>query len=188
MAELKKITPDKILWLDLEMTGLNPKNDRILEFAAVVTDWQFNELESMQAGVGHDSSQIKKLLDNNTWFDDYPENKQAMLQMVSESQPEKIIEQSVLYLIDRHFDTYSPVLLAGNSIHMDRQFIRQWWPKVEERLHYRMLDVSAWKVVMIGRYGLEFPKKETHRALDDIYESIAELKMYLSKMELEPKK
>ena len=77
---------------------------------------------------------------------------------------------------------HEPALLAGNSIHMDRQFIRHWWPNVEKRLHYRMLDVSAWKVVMIGKYGIEYEKLEKHRALDDIRESIDELEFYLTKL------
>jgi oligoribonuclease len=84
--------------------------------------------------------------------------------------------------INKHFDQDEPALLAGNSIHCDRGFIRHWWPNVEKRLHYRMLDVSAWKVVMIGKYGVEYTKLEKHRALDDILESIDEMKFYLEKV------
>ena len=75
------------------------------------------------------------------------------------------------------------MILAGNSIHQDRKFIDREWPEVSRKLHYRMLDVSAWKVVFEGKYGKKFLKRETHRALDDIMGSIEELRWYLSMME-----
>ena len=72
--------------------------------------------------------------------------------------------------------------MAGNSIHWDRLFIRKYWPKLETRLHYQMLDVTAFKLIVQARSGFEFAKQETHRALDDIYESIAELKELLKRL------
>ena len=75
-------------------------------------------------------------------------------------------------------------MLAGNSIHQDRRFIDHWWPQLAQRLHYRMLDVSAWKVVMEGKYGKKFAKPEDHRALEDIRGSIMELRYYLQKVAL----
>lgn len=182
MADLKRITPDKILWVDLEMTGLNPTKDRILEVAAIVTDWDFNELGKFESGVGHDEAAVKILMDASPWAVDHPELTEALLKLSSESEPEKLVAAKFEEFINQHFAADEPALIAGNSIHMDRQFIRQWWPKVEKRLHYRMLDVSAWKVVMIGKYGTEYEKLERHRALDDIRESIDELEFYLSKM------
>ena len=73
-----------------------------------------------------------------------------------------------------------PAVLAGNSVHFDRAFIKQWWPDVFNLLHYRILDVSSFKIVMQNKYHVIFNKKETHRAMDDIRESIAELKFYLN--------
>ena len=73
-----------------------------------------------------------------------------------------------------------PAVLAGNSIHNDRRFIKKWWPEVDGLLHYRMLDVSSWKLVLQGKYGVPFEKQETHRAAADIRESIAELQFYLA--------
>jgi len=75
------------------------------------------------------------------------------------------------------------VLLAGNSVHIDRQFIKSNWPKFDVFLHYRMLDVSAWKVVFEGKYGKKFAKPDAHRALDDIRGSIIELQYYLAKLQ-----
>ncbi len=188
MADLKRITPEKILWLDLEMTGLNPSKDRILEIAAIVTDWDFTELGRFESGIGHDPAALQLLLDSNEWYDQHPENKQALMKLSAESQPEEFAAAKLEEFINKYFKQDEPALLAGNSIYMDRQFIRQWWPGVEKRLHYRMLDVSAWKVVMIGKYGIEYEKLEMHRAIDDIRESIEELQYYLTKFDVDSPK
>ena len=60
--------------------------------------------------------------------------------------------------IQKHFD--EPAVLAGNSIHQDRRFMRKWWPEVDGLLHYRMLDVSSYKIIMQGKYGKEFVKRD----------------------------
>ncbi|SRR6266550_2362372 len=184
MIEQKRITPSKILWLDLETTGLNPAKDRILEAAAIVTDWDFNELGRFEGGVGHDLAAIQLLLDGSEFYNQYPENKQALLKLVQESPPEEMVQAKFVEFINKFFAADQPALLAGNSIHFDRGCIKQWWPEVDKRLHYRMLDVSAWKVVMIAKYGIEYEKVETHRALDDIRESIEELQFYLQRFQL----
>ena len=177
--DLKRITPSKLLWLDLEMTGLVATQDRIVEVGAIITDWNFKELESFESGVGQNPQEIESLIAANKFFETVPQNKQKFMELVTTSPDEKAVEAQLLELVDRHFAADEPVLLAGNSIHMDRQFIRQWWPNLEKRLHYRMLDVSAWKVVMQGKYEVTFDKAEAHRALSDIRESIAELEYYL---------
>ncbi len=73
-------------------------------------------------------------------------------------------------------------VLAGNSIHNDRNFIKRWWPEVDKLLHYRMLDVSSYKILMQAKYGVEFHKKDVHRATADIQASIAELQYYLEQL------
>lgn len=181
MAEQKKVTPDKILWIDLEMTGLNPQKDRIVEMAAIVTDWNFNELDALELGVKQDEDEIRSLFAANPWAAARPQNTNELIQVSLAAPTELEVESRLLHMINNHFGPDMPALLGGNSIHCDRGFIKQWWPRVEQRLHYRMLDVSAWKVVMQGKYGTEFTKKEAHRALDDIRESIAELQYYLQK-------
>ncbi len=70
-------------------------------------------------------------------------------------------------------------MIAGNSIAQDRSFIDRHMPRLARRLHYRMLDVTSWKIVLAERFGLKYEKKKAHRALDDIRESIGELSFYL---------
>ncbi len=170
--------PTKLLWVDLEMTGLDPKKDRILEVAAVVTDWDFNVISEYESGVGHDQAEVKKLLDASEFYDRYPANKKDLIKLSSESIDANDVEDVMIEFVLKHFGD-EKVVLAGNSIHVDRQFIRAWWPKLDSHLHYRMLDVSAFKIVMAGKYKLHYHKKDAHRALGDIHESIAELKYYL---------
>lgn len=182
VMDMKRITPSKLLWIDLEMTGLEPTKDRIVEVAAIVTDWDFTELERFESGVGQDQAETAALFDANPFAKSRPAETQELIRLSAKSPSESEIEQHILALVNKHFKPEEPALLAGNSIHCDRGFIRQWWPRLEDRLHYRMLDVSAWKVVMQAKYHTEYTKKETHRALDDIEESIDELKFYLKKL------
>lgn len=179
MPELKNITPETLLWVDLEMTGLDPARDLIIEVAAIVTDWDFKELGHLEYGVRQDEGELRSLLAQNPFAQARPtETEQGIQTALAGIEPEAA-EAEILKLIDTHTQPDEIVLLAGNSIHADRGFIRQYWPRLNRRLHYRMLDVSAWKVVMQGRYNVGFAKKETHRAMDDIRESIDELTHYL---------
>jgi oligoribonuclease len=75
-----------------------------------------------------------------------------------------------------------PIYLAGNSIWNDRQFIEREWPRLNDKLHYRMLDVTAWKIVFENHFRTKINKPEAHRALDDIEGSIEELKVYLNRI------
>jgi oligoribonuclease len=160
---------------------LDPQKDRIVEVAAIVTDWDFNELGRFESGVGQDQQEITALFAANAWASARPENTKELIDLSAGSPSEAEVEAQVLNFLDAHVAPGEIVLLAGNSIHCDRGFIKKWWPKLEARLHYRMLDVSAWKVVMQAKYGVTYTKKEAHRALDDIRESIEELQSYLEK-------
>lgn len=174
-----------LLWVDLEMTSLDPTRDRILEVAAIITDWDFNEIAVFESGIGHDIPEITRLMDANPFFVKMKENKRALLELSSQSPPEKVVERLLVDFVRAHCDTHYPIVLAGNSIHMDRLFIRAYWPHLEQLLHYRMLDVTSWKLVFQQKYGLKPKKSEVHRALDDIRESIAELQQYLEHIDLE---
>lgn len=173
-----------LLWLDMEMTGLNPNVDKPLEVALIATDWDFNEIATFDSGIGQPGETIRPLLDDNPFYKKYPANKEALLALCAESPDIRVVERQVTDFVNAYFDTSRPVLLAGNSIHQDRRFIRAHMPFFEQQLHYRMLDVSAWKIVFAGKFGNEFKKSESHRALDDIRESIAELQNYTSRVKV----
>ena len=175
--------PKKILWIDLEMTGLDPVRDEILEVAAIATDWDFTEIATYGGVVRHEPEKLGKLLDRNVSFwDQHPAARRSLEEQNEDGKPLVMVEQELLAFCDEHFADEPRILLGGNSIHQDRRFIDQWWPTLSKRLHYRMLDVSAWKVVFEGKYGKKFAKPEDHRALEDIRGSIMELQYYLKKV------
>lgn len=178
MITMSQEVPSKLLWIDLEMTGLDPDKDVVIEVAAIITDWDFRELDSYQRLVKGDPDQTRELLDNNPWWSQQSGAKEQILSEIDKGENPSVIEKELISLIDKHAEN-DVVLLSGNSIHQDRRFIRRLWPELESRLHYRMLDVSSWKVVMIGKYQNTYEKSSTHRAMDDIKESIEELKSYL---------
>lgn len=170
--------PTKIFWVDLEMTGLDPEKDVILEVAAEITDFNFKTLASYEAIVRQPTKLVVERMGKNIWWKDYPENRDEFIARSRDGKPSEQVERELVALIDEQFRG-EPAILGGNSIHNDRNFIKRWWPNLDLKLHYRMLDVSALKVFMQGRYGVEFEKKEVHRAFDDIQASIAELQFYL---------
>jgi len=175
----------KILWVDLEMTGLDAENDLILEVAGIATDWDFKEIATYQGVVkNEDMSLQERLSANSVFWDANPDSKGGLLAQNSDGKDLVDVEDELLAFIDEHFNPDVPVILAGNSIHMDRQFIDKQWARLSKRLHYRMLDVSAWKLVFEGKYGKKFAKPEEHRALGDIRGSIMELKYYLTKVRI----
>lgn len=174
--------PKYILWVDLEMTGLDPAVDRILEVAAIVTDWDFNEIATYEAVKKVGPNLMKTRMQGSFW-DENAEVRDALMAQNAGGKNGRVVENELLEFIDKHIGKEDKVLLAGNSIHQDRRFIVNEWSRLDARLHYRMLDVSAWKVVFEGKFKKSFKKAEAHRALEDIRGSIAELKYYLGKIE-----
>ena len=174
----KKAVPTKLIWVDLEMTGLDPLQDVILEVAAEITDFSFKTLAIYESIVKQERNLVVERMQKNAWWADYPENRDEFIKKLDDAKPSTKVEQELITLIEQQFGD-EPAVLAGNSIHNDRNFIKQWWPQLDLKLHYRMLDVSAWKVFMQGAYGVQFEKREVHRAFDDIQASIAELQYYL---------
>lgn len=167
----------KLLWIDLEMTGLDPEKDKILEVAAIATDWQFNMLDKMTAVVKVSPEIIKKRMVGQFW-DDHKDSYFALVAQNEKGEDEKVVEKKILEFIDKNFD--KEVYLAGNSIHQDKRFIVKEWSELNQRLHYRMFDVSAWKIYFENVLNKKFTKREAHRALDDIEGSIEEIKYYLT--------
>lgn len=174
----KKAIPTKLLWVDLEMTGLDAEKDVILEVAAEITDFDFVTVASYEARVRQRRDVVVDRMQKNNWWQNYPHNRDDFVQHLADAIPSQKVEKDLIALVESHFGS-EPAILAGNSIHNDRNFIKQWWPALDLKLHYRMLDVSSFKILMQGKHGVDFEKKEVHRAFDDIQASIAELQSYL---------
>ena len=170
-----------LLWMDLEMTGLDPVEDRILEVAAIATDWDMHEIATYEAVVKVDAELMQTRMVGEFW-DKYSTVREALVQQNQTGKPVAVVEHELLGFVAEHFTDDKPVILAGNSIHQDRKFLDTEWPHLAAKLHYRMLDVTAWKVVMEGKYKKKFAKPEQHRALEDIRGSIMELQYYMGKI------
>lgn len=173
----------KILWMDLEMTGLDPIEDRILEVAVIATDWDFKEIATYEAAVLVGPRLVERRMKvGKDFWDANPEVRDQLIEQNKTARSGRTVENELLAFIDAHFEKDTPVLLGGNSIHQDRRFIVNEWHRLDKRLHYRMLDVSAWKVVFEGKFKKKFAKPEQHRAIADIRGSIEELQYYLAKL------
>jgi oligoribonuclease len=171
---------DVLVWLDMEMTGLDPERDRIIEIATILTDGQLTEIAVGPELVIHQPDEILAAMDD--WNTKH-HGASGLTQRVKEStiSDAEADAQTVAFL-NAHLSAKDRPVLAGNSIHQDRRFIRRYMPALETRLHYRMVDVSTvkelarrWYPQAVARQPV---KRETHRALDDIRESIEELRFY----------
>ncbi len=174
----EKFKPTKYLWIDLEMTGLVPEQDVILEVAAEITDINLETIDNYESRIQHQKELVLKRMQENSWWKDFPENRDDFVNGLSSAKHLAAVEKELVDFVDHNFGN-EPAVLAGNSIQSDRAFIKQWMPELELRLHYRMLDVTSWKTVMETMYEVEFEKPEVHRAFEDIQASIAELQYYL---------
>lgn len=174
----KSRIPTKLLWVDLEMTGLDAQEDVILEIACEVTDFNFKTLASYETRISQNREVVVDRMQKNIWWRDYPGNRDEFLLKLEQGKSLEQTEEELVAFVDQNFED-EPAVLAGNSIHNDRNFIKYWLPAFDLKLHYRMLDVTSFKLLMQGKYGIEFEKKEVHRAFDDIQASIAEMQFYL---------
>ena len=166
----------QLIWMDLEMTGLNPDTDHILEIATIITD---NQLHILHEGPVLSIHQDKRILDQMDQWNQTQHGKSGLIEKVLQSGIKTKEAES------RTLDFISPLIepgagiLCGNSIWQDRRFIAQHMPRLDAYLHYRMLDVSSVKILKNMWFPkAHFPKKSPHRALDDITQSIEELRYY----------
>jgi oligoribonuclease len=165
-----------LLWIDLEMTGLDEQTDSILELAAVITDIELKPLEEFHRVVYQPDEVLKNM---NDWCKK-THGDSGLTAAVPHGTPLAQVEKELLEVLGRHFATSDRIVLAGNSVGNDRRFIDRYMPDLAKRLHYRLIDVSSFKEVFRERYGIHFGKGNSHRAVDDIHESIRELAHYLS--------
>jgi oligoribonuclease len=178
IATNNNVNNDNLIWLDMEMSGLLPDTDRILELAAVVTDAELNVLGESPVLVIH---QLDTVLDGMDAWNKGTHGRSGLIEKVKASQldEKQATEQMITFLKQYVPAGKSP--MCGNSICQDRRFMANYMPELESYFHYRNLDVSVfkelarrWKPAIYSG----FKKASKHEALADIYESIDELKYY----------
>jgi len=169
---------DNLIWIDLEMTGLDPEAHRIIEIATIVTDSQLNVIEEGPVIAIHQPEEALALMDE--WCV-RTHGESGLTQRVRDSQiNEQEAERMTLEFLSRHVEKgASP--MCGNSIGQDRRFLVRYMPELESYFHYRNLDVSTLKE-LARRWRPDvyrsLVKRNTHLALEDIQDSIAELRHY----------
>lgn len=178
MADMDK--HDRIVWIDLEMTGLDIHEHTIVEVAALITDADLNVLgEGVDVVVHASEEELGRM---NEFVTNMHESSGLLAEIRESKVTLKEAEDAVLELITKHCDSEHPAPLAGNSIGTDRGFIREYMPRLDEALHYRMIDVSTVKELArrwAPRVYYHQPEKDmSHRALADIVESVRELDFY----------
>ncbi len=170
--------PDNLIWIDLEMTGLDPDTDLIIEIATIVPDKNLNVLAEGPVLAVHQSDQVLAGMDD--WNQKY-HGQSGLIDRVKASAVDEAEaqRQTIEFLQNWVQENKSP--MCGNSICQDRRFLYRYMPGLEKYFHYRNLDVSTLKELAV-RWAPEildgFSKKSSHKALDDIIESIDELKYY----------
>lgn len=169
---------NNLVWLDMEMTGLNPDSDRILELAMVVTNSSLELVAESPVWVVHQDDAVLDAMDD---WNKKTHGRSGLIERVQATHhDEAMVEAEAIEFLKKYVGPgHSP--MCGNSICQDRRFMARYMPKLEEHFHYRNLDVSTLKE-LCKRWTPEvykgFKKKGKHTALADIYESIDELKYY----------
>jgi oligoribonuclease len=167
-----------LIWIDMEMTGLNPESDRVIEIALVITDGALSTIAEAPVLVVHQDDVTLAGMDS--WNQSTHARTGLTAKVKASTLDEAAAEQQMLGFLREHVPPrVSP--MCGNSICQDRRFMARWMPKLEAYFHYRNLDVSTLKE-LCKRWKPEvakgFEKKSRHEALADIHESIDELKYY----------
>ncbi len=167
-----------LIWIDLEMTGLDPRHDRIIEIATVVTDANLNVVAEGPVFAVHQSDELIN------GMDEWNTNQHHKSGLVERVQQSKITEamaeaQTLEFLREFTVDGKSP--MCGNSVWQDRRFLTAYMPNLEKYFHYRLVDVSTLKELALRWAPViynGFKKESAHLALSDIHDSINELKYY----------
>lgn len=167
-----------LIWIDLEMTGLEPATDVVIEIATIVTDGDLNILAEGPVLAIH---QPDSIIDNMDDWNTKTHGNSGLVQRVKDSTVDETeaVKQTIAFLQQYIGKGVSP--MCGNSVHQDRRFMNKYMPELEDYFHYRNIDVSTLKE-LARRWAPEklkgLTKKGSHKALDDIQESIDEMKYY----------
>ncbi len=172
-----KIHRFNMVWIDMEMTGLDPAKDRIIEIASIVTDGQLNILAEGPNLVIHQPERLIRGMDQ--WNQEHHSKSGLIDDVKSSTVTVKAAEEMTLEFL-KEYCKPKKAPLCGNSIHHDRRFLARDMPAIDDYLHYRHVDVSTIKALIARWYpkDKEPPKGKSHRALSDIRESIEELRFY----------
>lgn len=179
-------TQNNLVWIDLEMSGLDLEECTILEIATIVTDAELEVLAQGPELVIHQPDEVLEAMDE--WNTKHHGESGLTEAVRNSSITMKEAERKTLQFIKRYCHKHTAPL-CGNSVWQDRRFLARYMPKLEDYLHYRIIDVSSFKEVIRRWYpdDVELPsKQQSHRALDDIRESIKELKFYRRAVFAEP--
>jgi len=168
---------DNLIWIDLEMTGLDTDTDQIIEIATIITDNRLNIVEEGPVLAIHQPEEVLQAMDE---WNTRQHNQSGLVERVMKSTHSAAdAERETLAFISKHVPAgVSP--MCGNSICQDRRFLHRLMPELEQYFHYRNLDVSSFKEVVKRWYPDEpqFSKESNHLAMEDIHDSIEELKFY----------
>ena len=176
------MTKARLLWIDLEMTGLDLAEDRIAEVGVIATDFDFHKIATYQCPVKLDRDFMLARMTGDFW-EKFNATRQSLITASTSDQAKssQVVQDELIEFVQQYFDTTEPIYIAGNSVHQDRKFIEREWPDFDKLFSYRLLDVSAWKIIF-AEHGRKFTKPDSHRAMDDIEGSIEELKYYLKRV------
>jgi oligoribonuclease len=167
-----------LIWIDMEMSGLNPDSDRVLELAVVITDSQLQTVAEGPILVVH---QPEEVLDGMDAWNKSTHGRSGLIERVRASRLDEAAAERAMIGFLEQYQRPGKSPMCGNSICQDRRFLARWMPTLESFFHYRNLDVSTLKE-LAKRWKPDvhrsFEKKSRHEALADVYESIAELVHY----------